>query len=307
MEKTTPPAQEPKQKRDKLFLFLFLFMTLVAGTFAWLFWTKEGETQVLTIENVKITSESEVVKKDLQQLQEEYAALETNDAALQQQIDEKKQEIEALQLEAEQHKDDQTIIDKLKRETKTLRAIMKHFVGTIDSLNVRNKILTAEKDSVTTELHVEKDKRSSLQSEKDKLYQIGSIIKTSGMTVAALNVKSKTRENETKKARRVDKIKIAFKLGENQIATPGERTIYVRVVTPEGKEWCESTDESHMFSFGKGKGFYAMKKSIIYSNEDLSLEMFLKKEDSRVLLPGKYMVDVCMDNVIIGSSSLLLE
>src|SRR5690349_10232480 len=109
---------------------------------------------------------------------------------------------------------------------------MQHFVVQIDSLNTMNKKLLAENDSVNTQLNTEKQKSSTLQSEKDKLYQIGSMIKASGMTVAALNVKSKDKATETTKAKRADKIRIAFKLEENNIAPKGPRTLYVRIVMP---------------------------------------------------------------------------
>ena len=308
METNQTTPKEEKQKRDKLFLYLFFLMTIICGVLAWMLWQQKTETQTVVTENVKITSESEVVKKDLQQLQTDYAMLETNDSFLKAEIDEKKALIEGLQREAEKHKDDAVIIAKLKKETKTLRDIMQHFVVEIDSLNTMNKKLVAQNDSVTTELGSERKKSSSLQSEKDKLYQIGSIIKATGLTVTALNAKSSTKANETSKAKRTNKIKIAFKLGENAIAQKGPRTIYVRIVMPDGKEWTESADADHTFTFGNNsKGYYAMKKSIEYANEAIDVEMFVRKKDIQVLLPGKYIVEVCVESAPVGQATLELD
>jgi hypothetical protein len=301
----TAPKEEKKQSR--LFLYLFLLMTVACGIFAWLYWIQKNETQEVTTENVQITQESEEVKRDLQQLQTDYDALKTDDESIKKEIEEKKALIEVLQKEAEKHKNDAWIISKLKKETKTLREIMQHFVVEIDSLNTMNKTLIAQKDSVTTELSSEKQKSATLLTEKDKLYKVGSIIKASGMTVTAMNVKGKNKLDETSKAKKTDKIKIAFKLGENKIAPKGPRTIYVRIVTPDGKEWCDSPDADHMFTFGNSKGFYAMKKSLQYENEDISVEMFIRKKENQELLPGKYMVEVNMDNATIGSTTLVLE
>ena len=210
-------------------------MTGICGVLGWLLFSQKTETETVVAENIHITAESEVVKRDLQQLQTEYAMLETNDSFLKAEIDEKKILIEQLQRDAEKHKDDAYIIARLKKETKTLRDIMQHFVVQIDSLNTLNKKLLAENDSVNTQLHTEQQKSSSLQSEKDKLYQIGSKIKATGMTATALNVKSKTKSAETTKAKRTDKIRIVFKLNENDIAPKGARTLYVRIVMPDGK------------------------------------------------------------------------
>lgn len=300
-------AGEEKQKRDKLFFYLFLFMTGVCIVLAWLFWTQKGETQTVVTENIHLTGESEILKRDLQNLQTEYAMLETNDVFLKAEIEEKKKLIEQLQRDAEKHKDDASIIARLKKETKTLRDIMKHFVVEIDSLNTLNKKLTAERDSVSTELGSEKQKRNTLQTEKDKLFELGSIIKSSGMKVTALNVKSKTKATETTKAKRTDKIQISFKLEENSIAPKGPRNIYVRIVMPDGKEWCDSPDADHLFTFGSSKGYYAMKKTLQYNNEAVEVEMLVRKKETQELPSGKYHVEVCLDSSPIGKATLELD
>lgn len=307
METTEPTQKEEKPKRDKLFFYLFLFMTGVCVVMLWLFFNQKAETQTVVTENIQITQESEIVKRDLQELQSEYAMLETNDVFLKAEIQEKKALIEELQREAEKHKDDAYIMARLKKETKTLRDIMQHYVVEIDSLNTLNKKLTAEKDSVSTELTSEKQKRNTLQTEKDKLFEVGSIIKSSGMKVTALNVKSKTKATETTKAKRTDKIMVSFKLEENSIAPKGPRTIYVRIVMPDGKEWCDSPDADHLFTFGTSKGYYAMKKSLQYNNEPISVEMLVRKKETQELPSGKYHVEVSLDSSPIGKATLLLD
>lgn len=307
METNQNTPKQEEQKRDKLYLYLFLMMTGLCVVLAWLFWTQKNETDTVVTENIAITQESEVVKRDLQNLQTDYAMLETNDAFLKAEIEEKKKLIEQLQRDAEKHKDDAYIIARLKKETKTLRDIMKHFVVEIDSLNTVNKKLTAERDSVSTELGSEKEKRNTLQGEKDKLYALGSIIKSSGMKATALNVKSKTKETETTKAKRTDKIMVSFKLEANNIAPKGPRTIYVRIVMPDGKEWCDSPDADHLFTFGSSKGYYAMKKVLQYNNEDVTVEMLVRKKENQDLPSGKYHVEVCMDSSPVGKATLDLD
>jgi hypothetical protein len=127
------------------------------------------------------------------------------------------------------------------------------------------------------------------------------------MKVTALNVKSKTKSTETTKAKRTDKIMVSFKLEENNIAPKGPRTIYIRIVMPDGKEWCDSPDADHLFTFGNSKGYYAMKKSLQYNNEDVTVEMLVRKKESVELPSGKYHVEVCLDNAPIGKAVLELD
>ena len=307
MDTTEPTQEEQKPKRDKLFLYLFIFMTLVCGTLAWLYWSQKNETVAVTTENIQITAESEVVKRDLQQLQTEYEALKTDDETMKKEIEDKKAEIEQLQIQAEKHKNDVFIIAKLKKETKTLRDIMQHFVVEIDSLNTMNKALIASKDSISTELKSEKTKSSTLLTEKEKLFKLGSMLKASDLTVTAVNLKSKDKESETSKAKRTDRVKVSFKLADNNIAPKGKRNVYLRIVTPDGKEWTESADADHLFTFGSSKGYYAAKKTIEYENDEMSVVVFAKKKENAELLPGKYHVDVNIDDTTIGSATLVLE
>lgn len=307
METTETSSQQKKKKQNKLFLFLFLFMTFACGGFAWLYWIQKNETQSVIGENISITQESEIVKRDLQQLQEEYNELQTNDTILKNEISEKTELIAKMQADAEKHKNDRYIIAKLKKETQTLRDIMKHFVHEIDSLNTLNKKLTAEKDSVSTALKGEKQKSSTLESEKNKLYKMGSALKAEEINVKAYSVRGKDRQSEIDKASKTDKIQISFVIGENQIAPKGARTIYIRMVTPDGKEWTESADADHMFTFGNSKGFYAVKKTIQYDNEATEVVVSVKKKQNEDFLAGKYLIEVNADNTTIGNTSLELK
>ena len=304
---TNESTPKTEKKQSKLFLYLFLFMTAVCVIFAWLYLKKDKEAAEVIAENISINNESEIVKKDLQQLQSEYASLKTDDAALKEEIESKTALIAQMQIEADKHKNDAYIISKLKKETKTLRDIMQHFVIEIDSLNTLNKNLIASNDSVTSQLKSEKTKSSNLQSEKDKLYKMGSVLKAGNVNIKAYNVRGKDRQSETSKAKKVDKIQISFSIGENKIAPSGSRTVYIRMVTPDGKEWTESADADHMFSFGSSKGFYAVKKVIQYDNEETEVVLSVKKKDNENFQPGKYLIEINVDNATVGSSTMELE
>lgn len=296
-----------KQKQNKLVILLLVLMSMGCFVFGWLYFIQKSEYESVTSENIQLTQESEVIKRDLQQLRKDYEQLKTTDSVLQAEIREKTELIAKLQLEAEKHKNDAYIIAKLKKETKTLREIMQHFVREIDSLNTLNKKLAYEKDSVAAQLSSEKQKSFILQTEKDKLYKIGATLKAGNINVKAYNVRGKDRQSETNKAKKTDKIQITFVLEENKIAPAGARTIYIRMITPDGKEWAESPDADHMFSFGNSKGFYAAKKLIHYDNMDTETVINIKRKETEEFLPGKYLIEINVDNATIGSATLELD
>ncbi|MCX6296362.1 MAG: hypothetical protein NTX97_09900 [Bacteroidetes bacterium] len=224
-------------------------------------------------------------------------------------LEAKKAEIAELIIQADKHKDDAYIISKLRKETDTLRKIMKHFVVEIDSLNTLNKVIVAEKDKVSADLTAEKTVTSQLTKDKDALQStvnIGSILKAENPTVKGVKFKSGgKKEVETTKASRVERIKVSFVIGENKIAKKGVKPVYVRLTSPDGKEICKSADEGNMVKFNGSKGYYAAKQDINYKNEEVAVDVLCPSPNG--FIPGKYLVDIICDDVIVGQTSIMLK
>jgi hypothetical protein len=301
--------QKEKKSRNKEWLVLALLLLGGNMFFAWLWNGEKGRANVVVIERQQVIAERDNVKADLLSLQEEYATLQTSDKALQAELDAKRAEIAELLEEAEQHKGDAYVIGRLKKETETLRSIMKHFVGEIDSLNTLNKTILAEKDKVSADLDAEKNKASQLSKDKEALQStvyLGSILRASNPIVQGIKFKSGgTKEVETTKASKVERIKVSFSLAENKIAKQGVKPVYVRLTSPDGKEICKSPDESNMVSFNGSRGYYAAKKEVNYKNEEVSLAILCASPDGFVA--GKYLVDIVCEDAIVGQSSIVLK
>jgi hypothetical protein len=269
---------------------------------------KNNGNQTIVLKE-QIIIERDNVKNELLQLQKDYGSLKTNDAALQAEIDAKKAEIDELLANAEKHKGDPYIIAKLKKETETLREIMRGYVRTIDSLGTLNKTLIIEKDNVLKDLATEKGKITNLNKEKDDLsatVQKGSIL--SCFNVSAKGVKFKSggkKEIETTKASRTQKIKVSFSLGENKIAKSGEKTVYVRIVTPDGKEMAKSYDDNYRFTFNKSGGYFAGKETLNYANTEISGVTYCEGQGE--LVPGNYIIEITCDGALIGNTTLRLD
>ncbi|MBA3971288.1 MAG: hypothetical protein H0X46_03955 [Bacteroidetes bacterium] len=186
---------------------------------------------------------------------------------------------------------------------------MKHFVVQIDSLNTLNKTIIAEKDKVTADLNTEKGVTTQLTKDKDALQStvnLGSILKAENPTVKGVKFKSGgKKEVETTKASRVERIKVSFVLGENKIAKKGVKPVYVRITTPDGKELAKSQDEGNMVKFNGSKGYYAAKQDVNYTNEEISVDVFCPSPTGFV--PGKYLIDIICDDVIVGQSNIVLK
>lgn len=300
--------EESKKKSGLLWIIVGALGLTNAGT-GYLYWKEKNKAAEQVIVKEQVIVERDNVKSDLLQLQADFSNLQTNDATLQAEIDAKKAEIEQLLLDAEKHKGDAYIISKLKKETETLRSIMRGYVHTIDSLGTLNKTLIVEKQNVLKELDSEKGKTTTLNKEKEDLQatvQKGSVLSCFNVTAKAVKFKSGgKKEVETSKASRAQKIKVAFSLGENKIAKAGDKTVYVRIVTPDGKEMTKNYDDNYKFNFNKSSGYFAGKETLSYANAEISGSTYCEGSDP--LVPGKYSIEITCDGVVIGSTTLTLD
>lgn len=306
MEENT--SNENRKKSGLLWILIGLLAITNAVTF-WMYLQEKNDVVRTIILKEQIIVERDNVKNELLQLQKDYGSLKTNDVALQADINAKKAEIEELLANAEKHKGDPYIIAKLKKETETLRQIMRGYVRTIDSLGTLNKTLIIEKDNVLKDLATEKGKITNLNKEKDDLsatIQKGSIL--SCFNVSAKGVKFKSggkKEIETTKASRTQKIKVSFSLGENKIAKSGEKIVYVRIVTPDGKEMAKSYDDNYRFTFNKSGGYFAGKETLNYANIEISGVTYCEGQGE--LVPGNYIIEITCDGAVIGNTTLRLD
>jgi hypothetical protein len=305
----TQQPKEEKKKRGGLLPWLLLMASLL-GNGILVYMVNEQKQIVIQKEEIikTVYVEKDNVKNDLLSLKTEYENLHTNNTKLQAEIDEKKAQIEELIKQAEKHKGDAYTIGKLKKETETLRLIMQGYVHTIDSLNTLNKKLIVEKNDVIKKLDEEKTKSTQLNKEKESLQ--GTIDKASllscyAITAQGIDIKKNKKQSVTTKAKRVDAIKVSYSLGENKISKPGTREVFVRIMTPDGKEMAKGYDDNYKFKFDGSTGYYAGKTNIDYANKEIGITTLC--EGDGAFLPGKYIIEISCDGVVVGQSSITLN
>lgn len=303
---------QEESKSKKRGIFIWVIIALLIGTNAvtiWLLMQEKNKVaeQIIKIETVYV--EKETIQNDLAALKKDYEGLQTTNKAIQADIDLKIARIAELMEEAKKHKGDAYIIAKLRKETETLREIMKHYVYTIDSLNTLNQTLVAEKKTVLKQLSAEKEKQDVLNQEKEELKNTiakGSILTCFNVTAKGVYFKKGgKKEVESNKARKAKKIKVSFSLGENKIAKAGEKSVYVRIVTPDGKEMAKSYDDSYKFVFNKSNGYYAGKETLNYANVEISGVTYCEGQGEMV--PGNYIIEITCDGAVIGNTNLKLD
>jgi hypothetical protein len=310
--------QKNNDKKDNRKLhFIYLFVIFGLGALCIYLVTEVRSLKVQVVETTtnitQVIQERDDVKSDLEALRSQYEQLQTTDATLNAELESKKAYIDSLLIQADKHKGDAAIIAKLRKETETLRRIMQGYIVTIDSLNTLNNTLRTEKQQVLNELGQEKDKVTTITKDKDALQgriDKAALLSTLNARATGVNVsRGGKKESETNKASKSDKIKVAFDVADNDLTKAGPHTVYLRIMTPDGRELTKSEDPDHQFTWGAGnQGFFAAKRSIDYQNQAMSVLMYVERPNPDVeFLPGTYRVEIVCDNAIIGETSFVLQ
>lgn len=309
MEENKTNEEEPKKKIG-LLPWLFLAFSLLGNGILVYLLNNERNTVIQKEEIIKtVYVERDNVKNELMALKTDYENLRTNDAKLQADINEKKAQIEELLKQAEKHKGDAYVIAKLRKETETLRQIMQGYVHTIDSLGTLNQKLVVEKKDVLKKLDDEKNKLDVVNKEKEdlkKTINTASILSCYNVTAVGIDMRrGGKKQSTTNKAKRTDLIKVSYTLGENKLTRNGPKDVYVRIMTPDGKELAKGYDDNYRFRFNESFGYYAGKTTIDYGNKEIGVTTTC--EGGTGFIPGKYIIEITCDGVMIGQGSITLN
>jgi FtsZ-binding cell division protein ZapB len=302
--------EQKKVNANKLLVLIIAVLTVFCGILVWQYIELTKAVKVEVAEKEEVTEEKDALSQELENMLMEYENLQSNNTTLQAEMDQQKEKIEELLKEVEKHKGNTKLMLKYKKETETLRKIMHNYVMTIDSLNTANQKLQNENLQVKGELSAKNTKYEELNQEKSKLaerVENASILQTLNIQASGIQPKSTGKEVETNRAKKSEKIKVCFTLGENKIAQKGERTIYVRILSPLGKVLAEGADDSYMFSFEGVRGLYSAKRQVEYQNVPVTGCAYFTVKDGEVLPEGKYIAEVYADKAKIGTTSFELK
>ena len=119
------------------------------------------------------------------------------------------------------------------KELGTLRTVMMGYIKQIDSLNTLNKKLITEnvgyrKDISSANLRA--DLAEERSEELENKVKAGAVVRARNIRLVALNAKSK----EVSRIKKAERMRVDFELAANELATPGNKAIYVRITSPEG-------------------------------------------------------------------------
>jgi len=197
---------------------------------------------------------------------------------------------------------DQKEIKRLKDELTTLRKVLRSYIVQIDSLNRLNEQLRAENKQITQQYQETSRTLNQVAKEREQLSEKVSLaaqLNAVNISVKAVNDRGK----EQKRLSRSTRFVISFTIARNITAEPGERTIYARILAPDGNVLTKSS--ANTFWYENRDIQYSVKRVIEYGGEETPVTMYWDIQE--YLMPGTYKTDLFADGNLIGSFSFKME
>ncbi|GAB3039825.1 hypothetical protein [Spirosoma pulveris] len=305
-----------KSKTNGALLAALIIMTGLAGVSSYLYFDqkKVSENQEVTISErveelsttrVKLDSIStaldakiaEVQKLggDVTELEKMKVQLEQDKAALRKgnRISLAKYEAKIKQYEAFLVEKD-TLISNLQRENVTLASNVKVLDEENTGLKTERQRLA---DSVTTVV--------SQNQELSTKVTRAAALKAQNVKVFAVNAKGKVKDDDSYKAKRLDKIKLVYTLLDNPLTKEEPKDVFVRVLDPTGAVVSDMANGSGTFTVDGNETIYTTKQTVNYTNNGQNVELMYTR--GIPYKPGKYTVELYSEGFRIGSGEFAVR
>lgn len=284
-----------------LIIAVIAVLAIALGTVSYFLIQKSNENEemaaLFAIEKEEMENEYTTFANQYEELQ-----VQINNDSLQIKLEREKLKTQRLLEELRQTKSTNAAeIARLKKELKTVRAVMRSYIIQIDSLNQLNQALESENKKVKAQYRQAAQQITSLSEEKETLNQKVALAAQLDATNIRLVMKNK-RGKVTEKLKKATKLAISFTVAKNPTAETGEREIYVRIAKPNGEIL---TKGSGTFDYENRKLEYSIRKYIEYTGEEQEVTVYWDVEE--FLSEGIYQVYLFSDGNMIGSQGFTLD
>ena len=292
------PTAEKKNRSSTGLLLLVVLLLISNVVMLWMLMQRGEEVEQTQQQVATLTTQKEDVTLMLENMLSSYDTLKTENDQLTSEMELQKQQIEELMTKVKRGGYD---LAKAKKEAETLRSIMKNYVHQIDSLNQANQALTVQNVGLTQELGVVTGQKDALTTEKEALQgriAKGAVLHTTAILAGGLFMRSNGKQVDTDRAKKAEMVKCCFTLGVNNVTDPGDKTLYMRVISPDGKVLLAG-DGNNRFSFNGVEGEYSAKREVNYQNQAVDVCIFWTGGEE--LRTGQYIVEVYESGALVST------
>ncbi|WP_210464567.1 MULTISPECIES: hypothetical protein [Rufibacter] len=199
---------------------------------------------------------------------------------------------------------------RFQQKAQSLELALKKKDEEVAKLHDDNEELFTEVKGLKTTQNKLTDSITTLATDKKALEEkvsLASKLEAQNIMVSVINAKGKEKEDteEEYKAKRVDKIKLSFRLGKNEVAPKESKEILMRLIEPDGSALYNLATGSGTFEFEGKEQFYTAKRDIVFDNTQQQVSFIYSK--GTPYKTGKHLIEIYADGYLIGTTSFTLK
>lgn len=196
---------------------------------------------------------------------------------------------------------------KFRTRAASLESVIRKKDEEIAQLQADNKQLFGENNELKTKQNEMTDSITTLKTTRQALAQkvtIASRLTTSMMKVNIITTKGKEKSDDDAeyRAKRVEKVKITYALLRNDVADQGTKTVYLRLIEPDG---ATLTQGGGTMRIDGQEQPYTASQEILFTNANTPYTFTFAKGSP--YKQGKHVVELYSDGFQIGTANFTLK
>ena len=288
-------------RRKIIFFFLFLVIVLIAA----LFFQKNKMEKQMELK-IQFIEQKNMLRDELDDLIDEHDELLDEYGALNDQLQDKDSVIQNQITQIRNLIRTEEDLTEARKKITTLKNIVKRYISNIDSLLLINENLIIEKDSILKKNQDINWKNYKLNKQNEKLAEKvskGTVLEVLNIAVEGLRYRATGKEVSTAKAKKIQKLRICFRLGANPISDPGEKTVFMQLIDPSGSliEGQEDIEVS------VGDSIFNCTASWVFNYQNIEMNNCFEWERVQQLSSGKYLINLIIEGRVSAKQRFKLK
>ncbi|WP_233218971.1 hypothetical protein [Adhaeribacter arboris] len=316
MAGTLPDGNNPNNNRKLLVVGLIIVLLTINGI---LFYMQHQKTQqveekeeIIRVKNSELENQIKVyeaLKADFERQSRELQALGVANDSLESRIASINADLVKLQSfrNSSFSLQDQRLF---KARAANLENQLRQKNAEIAKLKEDNQVLYGENTKLKTTSTQLSDTLKTLKSTNTTLTEkvaLASRLEAENIQVNIINKRGKEKEDNDAeyRAKRVEKIKVSFKLAKNDVAPKEGKEILMRLIEPDGAAVYNLATGSGTFMLDGQETFFTAKRDIVFDNTQQSVSFVYSK--GAAYKKGSHTIELYADGALIGKSTFTLK
>jgi predicted RNase H-like nuclease (RuvC/YqgF family) len=259
------------------------------------------DVEIDTLHEIKLALDNNVADA-----QETVKSLEGDNAELNEEVASKLAQIERIKAENDSlMKSDLSKTElnrRLKANLSLVKRLNKELENKVEELLLENKKLETE----NSDLQINVDVLNTITDSLSGKVAIASVLSAEYIDVTAYK-KRRNKYRKTKLAKRTNKIELTFKVMKNPITENGEKTVLLKIISPEAISLGNFTKTGSISEHqANGAVKFADFKSFTYTGSEQQINLSFETEE-RNFPKGVYLLEVLINQKVSGTATFTLK